>query len=213
MSRLGLPSNQLPVKQSQLPPVSALTAAHGARRPGRPAGGGRGPSQGEGTPLQPLLCSHRLQARTPRRRGRGAWGFGKSALIAPQPGPPAPLCTPSGAPPSLLSLGLALPRANRSAASLSFPAALGCDHAAARTGCSGLRRGRREAGRSEAGAPRTRLREGRGQRARALSRQPGTARRGARPPRGRLPPARWPPGPRRAPIRTPAGPEPAPQPP
>lgn len=43
MSRLGLPGNRLPVKQSQLPPVSALTAAHGARRPGRPAGAGRGP--------------------------------------------------------------------------------------------------------------------------------------------------------------------------
>lgn len=50
MSRLGLPGNQLPVTQPQLPPVSALTAAHGAWRPGRHSGrgprrGGEGPSK------------------------------------------------------------------------------------------------------------------------------------------------------------------------
>lgn len=53
MSRLGLPGNQLPVTQPQLPPVSALTAEHGAPRPGQgpregevPLGGGEGPKKG-----------------------------------------------------------------------------------------------------------------------------------------------------------------------
>lgn len=53
MSRLGLPGNQLPVTQPQLPPVSALTAEHGARRPSQgpregsvPSGVGEGPEMG-----------------------------------------------------------------------------------------------------------------------------------------------------------------------
>lgn len=63
MSRLGLPGNQLPVTQPQLPPVSALTAAHGARRPGRHPGG-RGPRGGAGP------------GRGPEGRGGGPGGRG-----------------------------------------------------------------------------------------------------------------------------------------
>lgn len=62
MSRRGLPGNQLPVKQPQLPPVSALTAA-------RPAPGPAGQAASPGGTLAALLCGRgrTLTVETPRR--------------------------------------------------------------------------------------------------------------------------------------------------
>lgn len=138
MSRLGLPGNRLPVKQSQLPPVRALTAARG-----------RGPR------CSPFCAATGLTptVETPGQRGARCPG-----LRAPHICPIAACCPsrPAGVvrSPCAPSQPLCPSRSRRSqpgahlrAAGLSFPAARGRDDPrGAQAGSLAQRGGRRVRG-------------------------------------------------------------------